>query len=272
MPLFDCDGAQKFLGELKRSSDDGAALCSFLTSHADELDLLPPVPPAPLKVVCTLTKHELPAKLGALEDHWSGRSYRRALAQDKSVENPGGYDFEQHLPHIVPHRQMKKHLWCYLTKKPIEKSVRAITNHVNSKRFKRTLESWRSSRPDLAEETEFGAKLQQFDEAEMALCEKETEESALEPAELALCEEEKRRDKVRKKGVKEEMKQAAAAADGQPVSRPAANNSSQPQRAKQQGGKPPKRANAQPQTGRVAAAVTSNNPAPQQPTKRRRTT
>ena len=112
MPLFDCENAKKILADLEKSSGDGQALCNFLTAHADELDLLPPAPPAPLKVVCMLTKHELPATLVALEQHWTGRSYRRALAQDKSVDNPLGYNFEQHAPHVIPHKHMKKHLWC----------------------------------------------------------------------------------------------------------------------------------------------------------------
>merc|ERR1712153_292437 len=226
MPLFDCENAKKILADLEKSSTDGQALCNFLTAHADELDLLPPAPPAPLKVVCMLTKHELPATLVALEQHWTGRSYRRALAQDKSVDNPLGYNFEQHAPHVIPHKHMKKHLWCLLTKKPIEKSVRAITNHVNSKKFCRALESWKEGHPYAqSEEADgaFGDKLQQFDDAEMALCDKEAQESALDEAELALCEEEvcssvptqcvnsvrqKRRDKLRK--------QAAAAADKPP--------------------------------------------------------
>merc|ERR1712086_175699 len=218
MPLFDCENAKKILADLEKSSTDGQALCNFLTAHADELDLLPPAPPAPLKVVCMLTKHELPATLVALEQHWTGRSYRRALAQDKSV--------------------------------------RAITNHVNSKKFCRALESWKEGHPYAqSEEADgaFGDKLQQFDDAEMALCDKEAQESALDEAELALCEEEKRRDKLRK--------QAAAAADKPPA------KLQQP--AKLQANKAPKWApKASTKPPKQAKAPTAKAPAVAPPTKR----
>ena len=64
------------------------------------------------KIRCTLTGHEMPAQLPAVEAYWSGKKYR-------SAKTKAEYDFSQHEPYLVPHTKNPYLLYCTLTKMPV---------------------------------------------------------------------------------------------------------------------------------------------------------
>ena len=64
------------------------------------------------KIRCTLTGHEMPAQLEAVDAYWSGKKYRSAKAKRE-------YDFSQHEPYLVPHTKNPHLLYCTLTKMPV---------------------------------------------------------------------------------------------------------------------------------------------------------
>eukprot|EP00658_Telonema_sp_P-2_P025198 TRINITY_DN20147_c0_g1_i2.p1 TRINITY_DN20147_c0_g1~~TRINITY_DN20147_c0_g1_i2.p1 ORF type:complete len:210 (+),score=59.46 TRINITY_DN20147_c0_g1_i2:130-759(+) len=112
-------------------------------------------------------------------------------------DSPEGYDFEQWKPYIVQHKRMKMHLWCMLTNKTIERSVRAVTNHTSSARFARLKEAALvQEEGDEQDPDDFVAKLEQF---ESELAEQDQAKQAagvsdgkqLDDGELALCERER---------------------------------------------------------------------------------
>jgi hypothetical protein len=56
------------------------ALQTWLDAHASEITMQEHG-----KVRCKLSGHDIPCKLDALEQHWIGRVYRRALKQQVSL-------------------------------------------------------------------------------------------------------------------------------------------------------------------------------------------
>ena len=56
------------------------------------------------KVRCTVTGHEMPARLEELEQHFSGKRYKNAKERSQ-------YNFAQHEPWIVQHKK-NPHLCC----------------------------------------------------------------------------------------------------------------------------------------------------------------
>ncbi|CAN8063080.1 unnamed protein product [Agarophyton chilense] len=92
------------------------------------------------KLRFTQTGMEFPAHADTktLKVYARGRAYRRALVKKMNE----GYDFEQHLPYIVPHKYRdKKHfLYCTLTNKTLPRQKDVVLNHTNGRRFKRRYE------------------------------------------------------------------------------------------------------------------------------------
>ena len=84
------------------------------------------------KVRCTVTSHDMPAKLDVLTAHWSGNKYKVRKAQSK-------YDFAAHEPWIVPHKKDANLLYCTLTRHPISRQPKSVEAHTKGKRYQRLL-------------------------------------------------------------------------------------------------------------------------------------
>ena len=98
----------------------------FVDSRSDA-ELLPSG-----KVRCTSTGHEMPARLEVISQYWAGSKYASAKAR-------ATYDFAQHEPWIVAHKQASHLLYCTLTRQPLSKLPKAIEGHVQGKRYQRLL-------------------------------------------------------------------------------------------------------------------------------------
>ncbi len=99
-----------------------AGLKAFLASHADAEVL------DNGKVRCTLTGHELPPRLDALQAYWGGKNYRNRAER-------AAYDFSKHEPWLVPHTKSEHLLWCTLTGRPVSRTPKAVEGHVHGLRF-----------------------------------------------------------------------------------------------------------------------------------------
>ncbi|RUS86148.1 hypothetical protein EGW08_006096 [Elysia chlorotica] len=88
------------------------------------------------KVICQLTKHEMPPALGAIESYVKGKKYQKAAEKT--------FDFNQYKPHIVPSskRQHLHELFCFLTLRHVARTQQAVERHVSGKRYKRALARW----------------------------------------------------------------------------------------------------------------------------------
>ena len=99
-----------------------AGLKAFLASHADAEVL------DNGKVRCTLTGHELPPRLDALQAYWGGKNYRKRAER-------AAYDFSKHEPWLVQHTKSEHLLWCTLTGRPVSRTPKAVEGHVHGLRF-----------------------------------------------------------------------------------------------------------------------------------------
>ena len=112
---------------MSSSSAPPKAVVDFVAAHSDAEVL------DSGKVRCSTTGHECLPQLDVLRAHWEGKTYRKKAALV-------AYDFEQHAPHLVPHKQSKHLLYCTVTRQPVSRQPSAVEGHVNGKRFKRMLE------------------------------------------------------------------------------------------------------------------------------------
>ena len=103
---------------------DAPGLKTFLAAHADAERL------ENGKVRCTLTGHEVPPRLDALEAYWGGKSYRKRAER-------AAYDFSKHEPWLVAHTKSEHLLWCTLTGRPVSRTPKAVEGHVRGRRFLR---------------------------------------------------------------------------------------------------------------------------------------
>eukprot|EP00965_Chrysotila_dentata_P182532 6027322-Pleurochrysis_carterae.AAC.1 len=101
---------------------------SFVAAH-DDAEVLPSG-----KIRCTSTGHEVVADLSLLQAYWTGKRYKKQVALK-------AYDFDQHLPWIVPHTKNPHLLYCTLTRRPISRQPKTVEGHVSSLKFKRLLEA-----------------------------------------------------------------------------------------------------------------------------------
>ncbi|GFS26595.1 surfeit locus protein 2 [Elysia marginata] len=88
------------------------------------------------KVICELTKHEMPLTVSAIESYVKGKKYQKAVEK--------AYDFNQYKPHIVPStkRNHLHKLFCVLTLRHVAWSREAVERHVLGKKYKRAFARW----------------------------------------------------------------------------------------------------------------------------------
>ncbi|KAK0065789.1 surfeit locus protein 2, partial [Biomphalaria pfeifferi] len=89
------------------------------------------------KVRCSLTKHEMPATVAAIQSYVSGKKYKKA----RSLKS---YDYDKLKPHIIPStkRNHLNELFCTLTLRHIGKSPEDVERHLKGKKYTRALARW----------------------------------------------------------------------------------------------------------------------------------
>ncbi|GFN76380.1 surfeit locus protein 2 [Plakobranchus ocellatus] len=88
------------------------------------------------KVICQLTRHEMPSTIDAIESYVKGKKYLKAVQKS--------FEYDQYKPHIVPSSKRKHlhELFCTLTLRHVSKTPQAVERHVQGKKYKRALARW----------------------------------------------------------------------------------------------------------------------------------
>eukprot|EP00124_Ichthyophonus_hoferi_P003774 Ihof_evm7s352 gene=Ihof_evmTU7s352 len=83
------------------------------------------------KILCSLTKHELPADVEKLVAHTQGSKYKKLFdRQQYQVE-------EKYREFLEPDRNSSHKLVCKLTKRWMNRTSKEVNQHVNGKRFQK---------------------------------------------------------------------------------------------------------------------------------------
>jgi hypothetical protein len=82
------------------------------------------------RILCAVTKHEMPPDAACIEAHLNGKKFKKALEWYS-------HDYRQYEPHIIQHKKDSKKLYCLLTKQALNKIPEEVKKHVNGKRFLR---------------------------------------------------------------------------------------------------------------------------------------
>lgn len=80
------------------------------------------------KIHCSLTGHDVPARLDALQQFIAGRAYQHARAWYAA-------DFAKYEPYIIAHKKDSKKLFCRLTRKQLNRIPEEVEAHVTGRRY-----------------------------------------------------------------------------------------------------------------------------------------
>jgi hypothetical protein len=86
------------------------------------------------KVHCSLTKHDMPARVDAIQQHVKGTTFVKALHWYAA-------DFTKYEPWIVPSIHSDKRLFCTLTRQEINKIPEEVEGHISTAKFRRLQEA-----------------------------------------------------------------------------------------------------------------------------------
>jgi len=90
------------------------------------------------KILCKLTKHELPLSVKALESYTSGKRFQLLLKKVKKPEVVLRID-EKFKEYFVPSKKSSSRLFCTLTKKEINKLPHEIEKYITGYKFLKAL-------------------------------------------------------------------------------------------------------------------------------------
>lgn len=82
------------------------------------------------KILCSITKHEMPPKLDIVLGHINGQKFKKTLEWYN-------YDYSEFEPYVVPDRQNPTKLHCKLTGQTLNKIPEEVKKHTNGKKFLR---------------------------------------------------------------------------------------------------------------------------------------
>mmetsp|Transcript_12210 Transcript_12210/g.28459 ORF Transcript_12210/g.28459 Transcript_12210/m.28459 type:complete len:272 (+) Transcript_12210:47-862(+) len=117
----------KVLKILTESEDAEAELIPIVTQNQDFFEVFRNED-GMSKVRCKATGHEMPARLAAVQEFMKGPKFRKREMY--------ATDFSKYEPDIVPHKDMKKHLYCRLTGTILPRDPKKVEAHINSARYK----------------------------------------------------------------------------------------------------------------------------------------
>lgn len=91
------------------------------------------------KVVCSLSGHEMPPKVDAVQSYLTGKRYAK-LKKQKEFDD----DFAKYKEHIIPseHKRCKHQFFCKLTLRHMNPDPDHIKKHIHGKRFQKALKRW----------------------------------------------------------------------------------------------------------------------------------
>nr|XP_022325807.1 surfeit locus protein 2-like isoform X2 [Crassostrea virginica] len=91
------------------------------------------------RVKCSLSGHEMPCQVEAIQNYVKGKKYQKLLAQNQFT-----CSYEKYKEHIVPsNKKGRQHqLFCLLTLRHINNNPDHIKRHVEGRRFKKALVRW----------------------------------------------------------------------------------------------------------------------------------
>merc|ERR1712227_775442 len=91
------------------------------------------------KVVCSLSGHEMPPKIDAVQSYLTGKRYAK-LKKQKDFDD----DFAKYKEHIIPseHKRCKHQFFCKLTLRHMNPDPDHIKKHINGKRFQKAFKRW----------------------------------------------------------------------------------------------------------------------------------
>ena len=101
------------------------SLADLLKKHSDVLSLQ-----SNNRIKCSVTGHEMPPNVEAVQNHLEGKKFRKALEWYSR-------DYSQYLPWIIAHKNDHTKLFCTLTRIPLNKIPGEVEKHVNGKNFLR---------------------------------------------------------------------------------------------------------------------------------------
>ncbi|XP_006863891.1 PREDICTED: surfeit locus protein 2 [Chrysochloris asiatica] len=93
--------------------------------------------PGGARVTCSLTGHELPCRLPALQLYTRGRKYQRLVSAAPA------FDYAEFEPHIVPSTKNPHQLFCKLTLRHINKCPEHVLRHTRGRRFQKALRQYK---------------------------------------------------------------------------------------------------------------------------------
>jgi Surfeit locus protein 2 (SURF2) len=86
------------------------------------------------KILCSITKHEMPPKVDIVLGHINGKKFKKT----KEWYN---YDYSEFEPYIVPDRQNSTKLHCKLTGQTLNKIPDEVKRHTIGKKFMRSVDT-----------------------------------------------------------------------------------------------------------------------------------
>jgi len=91
------------------------------------------------KVICTLSGHEMPPRVDAVQSYLIGKKYIK-LKKNKEFED----EFAKYKEHIMPsdNKRNKHQFFCKLTLRHMNSDPEHIKKHIHGKRFLKALKRW----------------------------------------------------------------------------------------------------------------------------------
>lgn len=82
------------------------------------------------KILCSVTKHEMPPKAEIVLGHINGKKFKKTLEWYQ-------YDYREFEPYIVTDRQNSSKLHCKLTGQTLNKIPEEVRKHIKGKKYLR---------------------------------------------------------------------------------------------------------------------------------------
>ncbi|XP_065067915.1 surfeit locus protein 2-like [Rhopilema esculentum] len=110
------------------------------------------------RVVCSITGHELPCNLNALECYVNSKKYKQ-FTKNGTCDLSKVEEFKEYL---IPSKKGQNKLFCLITKKEINNIPSHIENHVTGRKFQRDLKIYKKKLEGVEESSDQGQSRSKF--------------------------------------------------------------------------------------------------------------